>query len=182
MPAQYIAAVHPRMCGEHGLTRLRDKLSRGSSPHVRGTPAVLKPKLAYRRFIPACAGNTNTFLQKIRRFAVHPRMCGEHSSFTGFFVNVAGSSPHVRGTPRDACWVGDERRFIPACAGNTPLIPKPPILSPVHPRMCGEHRAEIMVFWTTVGSSPHVRGTLKIASNNVLNVRFIPACAGNTGL
>ncbi len=33
-------------------------------------------------------------------------------------VACAGSSPHARGTLRDARAPVDERRIIPACAGN----------------------------------------------------------------
>ena len=50
-------AVHPRVCGEHGLSPFLSFAIIGSSPRVRGT---CRPPIRYarpRRFIPACAGN-----------------------------------------------------------------------------------------------------------------------------
>jgi len=134
------------------------------------------------QFIPACAGNTAIFLT-----------CA---------VSIFGSSPHARGTPPAFAerTVGDpvhprmrgehglfeprplfQRRFIPACAGNT---------------------AELIRKWNDkCGSSPHARGTpLSLYVNGTINAvhprmrgehadirrlarsicRFIPACAGNT--
>ena len=52
--------VHPRVCGEHAKSRYRSRLPTGSSPRVRGTrtPGWIRPRPT--RFIPACAGNTNS--------------------------------------------------------------------------------------------------------------------------
>ena len=49
----------------------------GSSPRVRGTPA-LRVALAQRwRFIPACAGNSSFRTVPASLSPVHPRVCGE---------------------------------------------------------------------------------------------------------
>ena len=51
------SAVHPRVCGERGKYARGAVLHAGSSPRVRGTaPGAICPA-AFRRFIPACAGN-----------------------------------------------------------------------------------------------------------------------------
>ena len=50
--------VHPRWRGEHYCRRLPEKLSVGSSPLARGTPAPIAKTYAVDRFIPAGAGNT----------------------------------------------------------------------------------------------------------------------------
>ena len=50
-------------------------------------------------------------------------------------------------------------RFIPACAGNSPA------------------RQSVVV--QLCGSSPRVRGTVRICLRQILSGRFIPACAGN---
>ena len=49
---------HPRMRGEHQLLRPLSVSSRGSSPHARGAPAILRIDERHVRIIPACAGST----------------------------------------------------------------------------------------------------------------------------
>ncbi len=116
-------AVHPRMCGEHY-----------PRPNSRGITC---------RFIPACAGNmkTNrgwsnrlygssphvrgTFCSRINFFypqTVHPRMCGEHTVMISMTNIFTGSSPHVRGTFYTFLNKLYRYRFIPACAGNIPIV------------------------------------------------------------
>ena len=72
--------------------------------------------------------------------SVHPRVCGELSR-----------------APRAWCV---RRRFIPACAGNSPFF--------------FEGGVEIG------GSSPRVRGTHRWRTASLNGERFIPACAGNS--
>ena len=94
----------------------------------------------------------------------------------------AGSSPPVRGTP---CPLPSRRRFprfIPACAGNTLHPPPLARLRVVHPRLCGEHMPAFSSNARRAGSSPPVRGTLLVHKSKVWRYRFIPACAGNTGV
>ena len=93
---------------------------------------------------------------------------------------AVGSSPPVRGTlaaysPKSAI-----SRFIPACAGNTSCNVFSSARFSVHPRLCGEHFCAICANTLFPGSSPPVRGTLPTSRRRRLNLRFIPACAGNT--
>ena len=50
---------HPRMCGEHDVCVMARVLATGSSPHVRGAPAVVVPLMRLTGIIPACAGSTS---------------------------------------------------------------------------------------------------------------------------
>ena len=54
---------HPRMRGEHACLGFRRRRSRGSSPHARGAPRRLEPRLVGFGIIPACAGSTLEYLQ-----------------------------------------------------------------------------------------------------------------------
>ena len=132
------------------------------------------------RFIPACAGNTNRHNRFCSWPSVHPRMRGEHVVRVQIERHRNGSSPHARGTrPADPV-SRDERRFIPACAGNTHPTMNATVMSTVHPRMRGEHARRNSINIPTGGSSPHARGThLGVLFGGTLG-RFIPACAGNT--
>ncbi len=71
-------------------------------------------------------------------------------------------------------------RFIPACAGNTPMEASAASTAAVHPRVCGEHIAAPLTWAPLIGSSPRVRGTPGAAQGRRRVWRFIPACAGNT--
>ena len=52
------ARDHPRVCGEH-LAHFDDEMGiEGSSPRVRGTPALTEQLSNAFGIIPACAGNT----------------------------------------------------------------------------------------------------------------------------
>ena len=152
----------------------------GSSPRVRGTLPRDTSSPACRRFIPACAGNTRSQQESSTRNSVHPRVCGEHGKVLEIILKQTGSSPRVRGTRRHSSRASLISRFIPACAGNTPVVTSAPRAHSVHPRVCGEHAVGPPVPPTVYGSSPRVRGTRLPCLTGLAEVRFIPACAGNT--
>ena len=55
-------------------------------------------------------------------------------------------------------------------------------MSAVHPRVCGELIYAALVRVDALGSSPRVRGTPQACSASLSTLRFIPACAGNSGI
>ena len=174
------AAVHPRICGEHSIERAREMIDSGSSPHMRGTLTISSMKVAVIRFIPAYAGNTARRCTGAGRIPVHPRICGEHSSWLVPTSPRIGSSPHMRGTRQAIRHPLDVFRFIPAYAGNTRSCRRPAAPTAVHPRICGEHRGQGFGTQFQAGSSPHMRGTLRDLGWRLALYRFIPAYAGNT--
>ena len=91
--------VHPRLRGELRFHLLGARFLIGSSPLARGTRLNTLGSRFFRRFIPACAGNSNIL-------RVYPQIS-------------AGSSPLARGTPVDTPDGSPVIRFIPACAGNS---------------------------------------------------------------
>ena len=72
--------------------------------------------------------------------------------------------------------------LIPASAGNTPHQAHRSRSFSVHPRGRGEHTVVELVNCSTHGSSPRARGTLNGVADPRVELRFIPAGAGNTGL
>ena len=152
-------SVHPRVCGEHSCIPPTNPSSIGSSPRVRGT-RLRQPRFAENvRFIPACAGNTESPIPGSWRAPVHPRVCGEHRRSRTLSKPPGGSSPRVRGTHRSGCLRRRRSRFIPACAGNTRTSPPSRARPTVHPRVCGEHPKAQSSRESRDGSSPRVRGT-----------------------
>ena len=70
---------HPRIRGEHLVTRDQTLVVGGSSPHTRGARPLRQPGIGSRRD--------------------HPRIRGEHCSLAIGIIAAKGSSPHTRGAP-----------------------------------------------------------------------------------
>ena len=131
----------------------------GSSPHTRGTRPRRPARQRSERFIPAYAGNAE--------------------SFPISWSRPPGSSPHTRGTRLECSRSNAGRRFIPAYAGNASAISRLARSDSVHPRIRGERLAQSGDPDYKFGSSPHTRGTHVRSHRYALPLRFIPAYAGN---
>ena len=147
---------------------------------MRGAPRALLAVQLDVGIIPAYAGSTGLASGEPTTVGDHPRVCGEH--FHGLLqaYKDTGSSPRMRGA-LDA--VGSELRgcgIIPAYAGSTstPLASSPG--SRDHPRVCGEHERLTVDAIQAEGSSPRMRGALRLHELVVLLRGIIPAYAGST--
>ena len=147
---------------------------------MRGTRGLSEDRGTVPRIIPAHAGNSLDKSGVFVRFADHPRACGELAGRSRGLVQDDGSSPRMRGTrPSSHDEVGSFR-IIPAHAGNSfsPFLGADSI--PDHPRACGELLATRMASLGTSGSSPRMRGTLRRDRFAGVDLRIIPAHAGNS--
>ena len=173
-------SVHPRAGGEHNMIETYTVSADGSSPRRRGTHSARRQSPIVTRFIPAQAGNTIPTGKLGERRTVHPRAGGEHEHGTIRGFIATGSSPRRRGTRIDEPGREHHGRFIPAQAGNTiGAHCSSPALS-VHPRAGGEHRYSSTQARLAAGSSPRRRGTPAPQLRPEIEIRFIPAQAGNT--
>ena len=111
--------VHPRVCGEHSDKLITMMEANGSSPRMWGTPPLSDTGREHDRFIPAYVGNTLAASSCIVSLAVHPRVCGEHSTRARSEFSSSGSSPRMWGTPQLAQLDIFRIWFIPAYVGNT---------------------------------------------------------------
>ena len=168
------------MRGEHFNRSSLKPMTKGSSPHARGTPFRGAIFDHWRGIIPACAGNTVQFHAGNHVSRDHPRMRGEHHAVVVFNFGVSGSSPHARGTLPYLSLDGSTFGIIPACAGNTHTTTNSGMQARDHPRMRGEHWCCVNCCMCNLGSSPHARGTLGITNFPTFMAGIIPACAGNT--
>ena len=92
----------------------------------------------------------------------------------------AGLSPLARGTHISEQKTKPQPRFIPAGAGNTLVLNRPALETPVYPRWRGEHIYQNISFYSHGGLSPLARGTRIKHGLTRRAARFIPAGAGNT--
>ena len=179
-PGYCSAAVHPRLRGELRGWNESKRFPCGSSPLARGTRQAIDKAASWRRFIPACAGNSGIGVDTRVDDAVHPRLRGELSYETPCCLSFAGSSPLARGTQFFVPAGIKRNRFIPACAGNSGAWPRLPIRITVHPRLRGELYPAVEKAIIIFGSSPLARGTRLRITKDQFRGRFIPACAGNS--
>ncbi len=180
LPITKSLSVYPRYRGEHTDKRAIGSISSGLSPLPRGTRFCRKLYCAFRRFIPATAGNTATAQRIPTPISVYPRYRGEHFWLAVITRRMAGLSPLPRGTLLAGSHHTTDGRFIPATAGNTAEPDGRLRDRPVYPRYRGEHALtpDCSVFHS--GLSPLPRGTLFLFIVRNEQGRFIPATAGNT--
>ena len=175
-----VLRAHPRVCGENKAEADLSDLKDGSSPRVRGKPLFNDANRNTNRLIPACAGKTNGPGNQARRAGAHPRVCGENLVILLADPTFPGSSPRVRGKPKGSKGGNGSIGLIPACAGKTcPCVESLNRLR-AHPRVCGENSVEAASGSEGHGSSPRVRGKLKVWKLIPSAHGLIPACAGKT--
>ena len=172
-------SVHPRAGGERLDFGYAGLMLFGSSPRGRGTLHAGYGDSHVSRFIPARAGNAHAPISGSSCCPVHPRAGGERLSSRARIARKSGSSPRGRGTPKVCFPDGSERRFIPARAGNASRHTNWSASSTVHPRAGGERVRCSVCSTVHTGSSPRGRGTRTEAHLGPMDIRFIPARAGN---
>ena len=131
--------AHPRACGENNLKEEGTGLWSGSSPRVRGKLVMTLICGVPTGLIPARAGKTDYWRPDLEQVAAHPRACGENNDGVVRLVMGEGSSPRVRGKPRDVTIRAAQSRLIPARAGKTTANNISARKIGAHPRACGEN-------------------------------------------
>ena len=137
-PSRHLRA-HPRACGENPVADSRELLEVGSSPRMRGKPFRLCEQTFCDGLIPAHAGKTCRLRVAWLTVWAHPRACGENVVCKFGETCSKGSSPRMRGKPREALACSFGGRLIPAHAGKTSGTLVDSNVGPAHPRACGEN-------------------------------------------
>ena len=154
-----ISRDHPRGCGAHSPGRMANRSALGSSPRVRGSPRRPVEHRRERGIIPAGAGLTPRSGEKRSTCRDHPRGCGAHGNGMKAKTLKAGSSPRVRGSPKDGTKRYVTEGIIPAGAGLTRMQDFFVEIFQDHPRGCGAHASRTTSSASRLGSSPRVRGS-----------------------
>ena len=173
-------SVYPRWRGE--LSTIYPPLLNGTglSPLARGTLPLVSCRPRKNRFIPAGAGNSNSYTDKSSKQTVYPRWRGELISLLEYMSCAHGLSPLARGTPRHAGRAAIPPRFIPAGAGNSFSSSSIAVVLTVYPRWRGELLIRSSYSAPLAGLSPLARGTQHGRPYEIPVARFIPAGAGNS--
>ena len=159
---EYVGNVwdHPRRCGENFLYADTDSLHLGSPPQVRGKRESVIPLIFALGITPAGAGKTLRFY---------------HIS-----MGILGSPPQVRGKQIRHSYLRLQERITPAGAGKTCYARCCTDFAWDHPRRCGENILNRILFGSTAGSPPQVRGKHAVCKALAQIERITPAGAGKT--
>ena len=149
---------HPRVCGEHNMVQFVPFSWTGSSPRMRGAPLPPRQGPQVPGIIPAYAGSTFRCRRSRSAPTDHPRVCGEHASWSRCPMAGTGSSPRMRGAPGAGSGSRTQEGIIPAYAGSTISSQLSNPYSEDHPRVCGEHMMTHHGTNPCCGSSPRMRG------------------------
>ncbi len=129
--------VYPRVGGGTTLSEPCPTISKGLSPRGRGNHEPRQHTCTYTGSIPAWAGEPSHCYPLHRSGAVYPRVGGGTSYAVGYGERGQGLSPRGRGNPAEAQETLDQRRSIPAWAGEPHRRRGPGYRGPVYPRVGG---------------------------------------------
>ena len=130
-------AVYPRECGGTEWCTVKDYLTWGLSPRVRGNPTEATETTSHVWSIPASAGEPpRAGLPSMTR-TVYPRECGGTAVASVAAVFVIGLSPRVRGNPDTRPQALQVYGSIPASAGEPTCWTGTANAGRVYPRECG---------------------------------------------
>ena len=135
-----------------------------------------------RGSIPACAGETISFLSRRYFVQVYPRLCGGNMGEIHLASGLMGLSPLVRGKLQSPISTMSLMGSIPACAGETSWPLTIGSTARVYPRLCGGNSRTRFEHHLVAGLSPLVRGKLGQHYRYHPNSGSIPACAGETAI
>ena len=173
-----VVGVYPRGCGGTigGLPKLL--AAQGLSPRVRGNRIHVARVEGECGSIPAGAGEPSYPDYKAVVVGVYPRGCGGTIGGLPKLLAAQGLSPRVRGNHRYNGWCLQQRRSIPAGAGEPDPPSKFALLKTVYPRGCGGTIPLANAPRSVEGLSPRVRGNQNHVGPGQVPGRSIPAGAG----
>ena len=150
----------------------------GLSPRLRGNHDDSDLVAEYERSIPAPAGEPGTWWNTPAPRAVYPRACGGTAANAVIGALRSGLSPRLRGNLFGTVSGASITRSIPAPAGEPYGWTAGPKSSRVYPRACGGTPSSNSISASAIGLSPRLRGNLLELTGQNIDVRSIPAPAG----
>ena len=152
------SSVYPRVGGGNPTILRISAFVRGLSPRGRGKRAINPPTNAFRRSIPAWAGETFCAGNRLAGSWVYPRVGGGNFGVQRGVVPPRGLSPRGRGKLCLPLRFLPSARSIPAWAGETTTAPANPLSCAVYPRVGGGNPHRKALIAPRLGLSPRGRG------------------------
>ena len=170
--------VYPRVCGGTPSSSQTCRPDYGLSPRMRGNRINIGTLYAWRRSIPAYAGEPPRRRQSLVEQGVYPRVCGGTEWLEQQAGNDDGLSPRMRGNLRRGAVQRRSVGSIPAYAGEPAAAQLGLAANAVYPRVCGGTSRRSIADVDSSGLSPRMRGNPSILCRRHSVGRSIPAYAG----
>ena len=145
---------------------------------MRGSLEGGRRERTYPGSIPAHAGEPARRLTASARYRVYPRACGGATGAGIVQYGAGGLSPRMRGSPGSSGTLGNRLGSIPAHAGEPSRICSRQDSPRVYPRACGGAILSLCAHHLLPGLSPRMRGSPLDGTDDFVQVRSIPAHAG----
>ena len=171
-------AVYPRVGGATLSMGLAYLYLAGLSPRGRGNHPNVTQGEVDDRSIPAWAGQPQPTPATHFNKTVYPRVGGATVGSALRGRVTIGLSPRGRGNHRAGAQLVDDRRSIPAWAGQPLAVSVATRFLPVYPRVGGATAGGWRLCLGRSGLSPRGRGNLSAVELGQDLVRSIPAWAG----
>ena len=155
-------SAHPRMGGDHAAATVEVPDPPGSPPHGRGPRFRVSSYVPDRGLTPEWARTTSSSAARSAGSAAHPRMGGDHFTYSRRGYVVAGSPPRGRGPRRRSAGARPDGGLTPARAGTTNWTTCRWTTSAAHPRTGGDHQQMSAVAGVCRGLTPARAGTTLI--------------------
>ena len=178
MSPRQTAKVDPRERGGSSPKQKRCAHVRGRSPRARGKHESAEAESAQHGSIPASAGEAMKSRGLACRFGVDPRERGGSVTRACQTTRSSGRSPRARGKRETGLAGIQERRSIPASAGEAGRAGAPCDVARVDPRERGGSGHAKPHVLCRPGRSPRARGKRVSADVVPWRARSIPASAG----
>ncbi len=149
-----------------------------STPHARGSTALVLALLPCKNVYPACAGIHPPTVQRLVLYRSLPRMRGDPPGFFAVVLRASGSTPHARGSTRLAVFLVASPGVYPACAGIHPFERASRASLGGLPRMRGDPPLYPFSYIHHRSSTPHARGSTLHQLQPLTSYNVYPACAG----
>ncbi|VEH26933.1 Domain of uncharacterised function (DUF2825) [Cellulomonas fimi] len=169
------SGAHPRTRGDDCDPGSPRRGRGGSSPHA-GRRQVTKGGGEHGPgLIPARGETTHAGADRSAVCQAHPRTRGDDDTWDWTVIAATGSSPHAG--RRRVAEHGEvlAAGLIPARGETTPARRCPCRRWPAHPRTRGDDVGQVLVWWTSTGSSPHAGRRRAGAVRRAVGGGLIPA-------
>ena len=147
---------------------------------MRGLPAATSASRRPLGITPAHAGLTNGEAHRRNPDGGPPRACGAYKILNVFILASMGSPPRMRGLRNREYQKSMFNGITPAHAGLTCRLQCSHIRQWDHPRACGAYYDKAILYSSTGGSPPRMRGLPGLKSMLLSVFGITPAHAGLT--